>query len=105
MVWFDDYLQSLSALSAGALDANSQNLNDTLISVSGGAAQTIVLVNDNSTGNDQIIVAEGIDSVEDLAGKTIAIEAGAVAQFLLALVLDGAGLSFADVTIVERSEE
>lgn len=101
MVWFDDYLQSLAALTAGALDANSQTLNDTLISVSGGAQQTIVLVNDNSTGNDQIIVAEGITSVDQLAGKTIAIEAGAVAQFLLALVLDDAGLTFDDVTIVE----
>lgn len=103
LVWFDDYLQSLTALTAGALDANSQTLNDTLISVSGGAQQTIVLVNDNSTGNDQIIVAEGITSVDQLAGKTIAIEAGAVAQFLLALVLDDAGLSFDDVTIVELS--
>ncbi len=101
MVWFDDYLRSLEALSTGAVDANSQTLNDTLISISGGAAQTIVLVNDNSTGNDQIIVSDGIASVDDLAGKTIAVEAGAVSQFLLALVLDDAGLSFADVTIVE----
>ena len=97
--YFEDYLQSLTSLSAGALDANTQTLNDTLISVSGGATKTIVLVNDNSTGNDQIIVREGITSVADLAGKTIAIEAGTVDHFLLLLALDDVGLTGDDVTI------
>src|SRR5256886_13818596 len=53
--YFDSYTDSLKALSTGAIDANTQTLNDTLASVSGGAKQTIVLVNDNSTGNDKII--------------------------------------------------
>jgi NitT/TauT family transport system substrate-binding protein len=51
--YFESYTDSLTALSTGNLDANSQTLNDTLSSVSGGAKQTVVLVNDNSTGNDQ----------------------------------------------------
>src|ERR1700730_4772538 len=47
--YFDDYLASLTALSTGNVTANSQTLNDTLISISaaGAAKQTIVLVNDN----------------------------------------------------------
>ena len=57
--YFDSYTDSLTALATGNVDANSQTLNDTLSSVSGGAKQTIVLVNDNSTGNDQIIAAAG----------------------------------------------
>lgn len=97
--YFDDYLASLTALASGAVSANSQTLNDTLISVSGGANQTIVLVNDNSTGNDQIIAAEGINSVVDLKGKTIAIEAGTVDHFLLLLALEKVGLTGADVTL------
>jgi NitT/TauT family transport system substrate-binding protein len=97
--YFEDYLQSLAALSADALDANTQTLNDTLISVSGDDDQTIVLVNDNSTGNDQIIVREGVTSVADLAGKTIAIEAGTVDHFLLLLALDEVGLTGDDVVI------
>jgi NitT/TauT family transport system substrate-binding protein len=99
MKYFDDYLQSLTSLSTGALDANTQTLNDTLISISGGAKQTIVLVNDNSTGNDQIIVRDGITSVADLKGKTIAVEEGTVDHFLLLLGLQKAGLSGDDVTI------
>jgi NitT/TauT family transport system substrate-binding protein len=97
--YFDNYLDSLTALSTGNLSANSQTLNDTLISVSGGAKQTIVLVNDNSTGNDQIIAAPGITSVAQLKGKTIAVEAGTVDHFLLLLALKKAGLTGSDVTI------
>jgi NitT/TauT family transport system substrate-binding protein len=99
--YFDDYLSSLTALSTGNVTANSQTLNDTLISISAKDAkkQTIVLVNDNSTGNDQIIAKDGITGVADLKGKTIAVEQGTVDHFLLLLVLQKAGLSGNDVTI------
>ncbi|MFY1694425.1 ABC transporter substrate-binding protein [Solwaraspora sp. WMMA2101] len=99
LTYFDSYTDSLTALATGNLDANSQTLNDTLSSVSGGAAQTVVLVNDNSTGNDQIIAAPGIDSVADLAGKRVAIEEGTVDHYLLLLALAEAGLSADDVEI------
>jgi NitT/TauT family transport system substrate-binding protein len=97
--YFDSYTDSLTALSTGNLDANSQTLNDTLSSVSGGAQQTIVLVNDNSTGNDQIIAKPGIDSVLELKGKTVAVEQGTVDHYLLLLALQKAGLSEKDITV------
>ncbi|MCD0453663.1 ABC transporter substrate-binding protein [Actinocorallia sp. API 0066] len=96
--YFDSYTDSLQALATGAVDGNSQTLNDTLASVAGGAKQTIVLVNDNSTGNDQIIAAKGIDSVADLKGKTVAAEQGTVDHYLLLLALEKAGLSQDDIT-------
>jgi NitT/TauT family transport system substrate-binding protein len=97
--YFDSYTDSLTALSTGNLDANSQTLNDTLSSVSGGAKQTIVLVNDNSTGNDQIIARPGIASVADLKGKTVAVEQGTVDHYLLLLALREAGLSESDIQL------
>jgi NitT/TauT family transport system substrate-binding protein len=97
--YFDSYTDSLTALSTGNLDANSQTLNDTLSSVSGGAKQTVVLVNDNSTGNDQIIAKPGINSVTDLKGKTVAVEQGTVDHYLLLLALQKAGLSVEDITL------
>ena len=100
LVYFENYTDSLNALATGNLDANSQTLNDTLAWVSGGGAQTIVLTNDNSTGNDQIIAREGIGTVADLAGAKIGIEEGTVDHFLLLLALEEAGLSAADVEIV-----
>jgi NitT/TauT family transport system substrate-binding protein len=99
LVWFEGYLDSINAFAAGQLDANTQTLNDTLASVAAGSDQRIVLVNDNSTGNDQIIVSEGITSIQDLAGKSIGIEVGVVDHFLLALGLEDAGMSLEDVNI------
>ncbi len=98
--WFDGYIESISALSAGQLDANCQTLNDTISSVAGGADQVVVLVNDNSTGNDQIIAREGISRVADLKGKKVAAEEGTVDHFLLLLGLERAGLKPADITFV-----
>jgi NitT/TauT family transport system substrate-binding protein len=96
--YFDSYTDSLTALATGNIDANSQTLNDTLASVSGGAEQSIVLVNDNSTGNDQIIARPGIATVADLKGKNVAAEQGTVDHYLLLLALRKAGLSEKDIT-------
>ena len=98
--WFDGYLESISALNTGQIDANSQTLNDTISSVSGGAELAIVLVNDNSTGNDKIIVSEEINSVADLKGKKIAAEEGTVDHYLLLLGLEKEGLSAEDIEFV-----
>ncbi|MFG2027957.1 ABC transporter substrate-binding protein [Streptomyces sp. NPDC048825] len=95
--YFDSYTDSLNAMATGSINANSQTLNDTLASVAGGSQQTIVLTNDNSTGNDAIIAREGIDTVADLKGKTVAAEQGTVDHFLLLLALEKAGLSEKDV--------
>ena len=63
-------------MAAGELDGNTQTLNDTMFGVAAGSEQVIVVINDNSTGNDAIICDESITSIEDLEGKTIAAEAG-----------------------------
>jgi NitT/TauT family transport system substrate-binding protein len=97
--YFDSYTDSINALSTRNLDANSQTLNDTLSAVSGGAKQTIVLVNDNSTGNDQIIARDGITTVADLKGKTVAVEEGYVDHYLLLLALRKAGLTEKDIEL------
>jgi NitT/TauT family transport system substrate-binding protein len=100
LVYFADYLGSLDAMAAGELDGNSQTLNDTMASVAAGSEQTIVIVNDNSTGNDAIIVDESISSIEDLAGKTIAAEAGVVDHFLLLQGLESVGMTEDDIDFV-----
>lgn len=101
MQWFDGYIQSMEALAAGQIDGNCQTLNDT-ISFAGDSVngQVAVLVNDNSAGNDKIIVTEDINSVEDLRGKQVAVEEGVVDDFLLSLALEDAGMSRDDVEIV-----
>ena len=101
MKWFDGYIESMEAFAAGQIDGNCQTLNDT-ISFAADAinGEVAVLVNDNSAGNDKIIVTEDINSVEDLVGKKVAVEEGVVDDFLLTLALEDAGLSRDDVEIV-----
>jgi NitT/TauT family transport system substrate-binding protein len=98
--WFDGYLDSINALNAGQLDCNSQTLGDTISSMAGGAELQVVLTNDYSTGNDQIIAAPDIRSVSDLRGKRVAAEEGTVDHYLLLLGLKQAGLSGRDITFV-----
>ncbi|MFM7434408.1 MAG: aliphatic sulfonate ABC transporter substrate-binding protein [Vulcanococcus sp.] len=98
--WFDGYLDSINALNAGQLDCNSQTLGDTISSIAAGADLQVVLTNDYSTGNDQIIAAPGIKTVADLKGKKVAAEEGTVDHYLLLLGLKKAGLSAKDITFV-----
>lgn len=95
--FFADYLGSLDAMAAGQLDGNTQTLNDTMFSVASGSDQVIVVVNDNSSGNDAIICDESVTSIEDLEGRTVAAEPGVVDHFLLLQGLESVGLSEDDI--------
>lgn len=97
LIFFADYLASIDAMAAGELDFVTQTLSDTMASVAFGSEQTVVVVNDNSTGNDKIICDESITSIEEMEGKTIAAEAGVVDHFLLVQGLESVGLSEADI--------
>ena len=100
--WYDDYTESMEDLAAGYIDGNCQTLNDT-ISFAGDAVrgEVVVLVNDNSAGNDKIIAGSTIDRLTDLKGKRVAVEAGVVDDFLLTLALEREGMSRNDVEIVD----
>ncbi len=65
--------------------------------MSAGDEQVVVLVNDNSAGNDAIIVDESIATIEDLAGKSVAAEPGVVDHFLLLQGLDSVGMTEDDI--------
>ncbi len=96
--YFVDYTASLDALAAGKVDVNAQTLNDTIFAVASGAEQRVIVVNDNSTGNDQIICDRSVgSSIKDLKGKTIGAEAGVVDHFLLLQGLAKAGMTEKDI--------
>lgn len=100
MKWFDGYVQSMETFAAGKIDGNSQTLNDTISFLPGeNGGEVVVLVNDNSSGNDQIIADSSIKTVADLKGKTVAVEEGVVDDYLLSLALRDAGMNRNDVII------
>lgn len=97
--WFD-YVASMEAFAAGQLDAVSMTNGDTLVTGSAGTQGVMILLNDYSNGNDMIVAAPGIDSVADLEGRKIGVEIGFVSHLLLLNALEEAGLTEADVELV-----
>jgi NitT/TauT family transport system substrate-binding protein len=100
LVWFANYTDSIAALSAGQLDANSQTWSDTMTPLSKRVDVKAVLVNDNSFGNDALMVGPKIKSFADLKGKSVALEQFSVSHFVLATALAKNGLGINDVKVV-----
>jgi NitT/TauT family transport system substrate-binding protein len=98
--WFDNYADSITALNNGSIEANSQTLADTITSIANGKDLVVVLTNDNSTGNDKIIISEQLKSVKDLKGKKVAAEEGTVDHFLLVQALKNVGMTMKDIQFV-----
>ena len=103
LIWFANYSDSISALSSGQLDANSQTWSDTLGPLAKGLPLKAVLVNDNSAGNDALLVGSKIKSFADLRHHRVALEQYSVSHFVLYTALARNGLTPADVTVVNLS--
>lgn len=97
--WFD-YAASMTAFSAGKIDAVTVTNGDALVTAAGGAKNVMIIVTDYSNGNDMIVGKPGIKSLKDLKGKKVGLEIGLVEHLLLLNGLEKAGLSEADVSIV-----
>jgi NitT/TauT family transport system substrate-binding protein len=97
LVWFAVYTDSLTALNTGKIDANCSAWCDVIAPLAEGVKLKVVLINDNSAGNDAIIGKPGIKSVKELKGKTVATELGTVEHFMLLQALAKNGMSEKDI--------
>jgi NitT/TauT family transport system substrate-binding protein len=100
LVWFPNYSDSVAALSSGQLDANAQTWSDTMMPLSRNLNVKVVMVNDNSAGNDALMVSPKIRSFADLKGKTVALEQFSVSHFVFITALARNGLKASDVKLV-----
>ncbi|HWP47372.1 MAG TPA: ABC transporter substrate-binding protein [Candidatus Limnocylindrales bacterium] len=103
LVWFPVYSDSISALSAAKLDANSQTWNDTMAPIAQGVDLKIILVNDNSAGNDAVVARPTIGSLKELKGKTVALEQFTVSHLLLLYALSQNGINPNGVHLVNMT--
>jgi NitT/TauT family transport system substrate-binding protein len=103
LAWFANYSDSIAALSTGQLDANSQTWSDTLGPLAKGLPLKVVLVNDNSAGNDALMVGPRIKTFADLRGHKIALEQYSISHFVLYTALAHNGLKPTDVNVVNLS--
>lgn len=99
LVWFANYTDSISALSSGQLDANSQTWSDSMAPLAKGLPIKTILVNDNSAGNDALMVSSKIKSFSDLKGKTVALEQYSISHFVLATALAKNGMTLKDIKL------
>ena len=100
LIWFANYSDSIAALSTGQLDANSQTWSDTLGPLAKGLPLKAVLVNDNSAGNDALMVGPRIRSFADLRGHKIALEQYSISHFVLYTALARNNMTPRDVNVV-----
>lgn len=97
--WFD-YVASMDAFAAGQLDAVTMTNGDALVTGATGAKSVMIIMNDYSNGNDMVIGKPGIESIKDLKGKKVGVEVGFVSHLLLLNGLKAAGMTEADVELV-----
>lgn len=98
----DDYNASREAFKSGAVDVlwttadsfpcEAENLKE--------FDPVIIFQSDWSRGGDAIVVREGINTINDLRGKKIAVAPGTPSHTFLLWLLKTAGLSYKDVDIV-----
>ena len=94
-----------AALAANRLDMANVGAQAALQFIEQGVDVSIVLMLDSATEADAVLTSSDIQTVEDLKGKKVAFERGATSEILLAEALEGAGMSFDDVSVVESSAD
>lgn len=98
-LWFD-YVASMDAYAAGQIDAVCMTNGDALVTGATGKPSVAIIVGDYSNGNDMIVGAPGIDSLEDLVGKKVGLEEGFVIHLLLQKGMQMKGIDSDAIEIV-----
>lgn len=101
-----DYLSNTDTLLAFKnhnLHAAAFTLDETLQLLSDGVDIDVILIMDMSYGGDVILANPGIDRVEDLQAKPVAVESSAVGMFVLKRALELHDMDMSDVQIVSTN--
>ncbi len=93
----EDTAARRAALSSGSVDASVDIVDSFANAAAAGLPARVVMKLDDSMGGDGIVVRSDIESVADLAGKTVAYPPGQPSHFFLLAVLEDAGLTIKDI--------
>jgi NitT/TauT family transport system substrate-binding protein len=97
----EDPVQRFNAFKAGRLNAIATTVDTFSRTYAKGIPSVQVLGLDASVGGDGIVAEKDITSPAQLKGQEVAVSEGSTSQWLLAYVLDQAGLSLDDVKQVD----
>lgn len=101
----DDEAAYGSLIGSNSVDAVGQVMDRLVINKATGIDETIVMAFDQSTGGDGIVAAEDINSIEDLKGKTVALDKSSTSYFYFLTVLTQAGMKEEDVEIKDMNAD
>lgn len=101
--FFPVYSDSLTAFYSGQVDGICIAASDTVAPLNEGVDFKVVLVNDNSYGADGLVVKEGISSIQDLKGKTVATEVGTLEHMFFLKILEQNQMKIDDVNFVNMT--
>lgn len=95
-----DARESIAALRSGRVQAAALTLDEVLSVRSSALALVVVLVFNVSMGADMLLVKPQINTLAQLRGQRIGLEASSVADILISETLRAAGLRLADVNLL-----
>ena len=101
--FFPVYSDSLTAFYSGQLDGICIAGSDAIAPLNEGVDFKIVLVNDNSSGADGLVVSDGIETIDDLRGKSVATELGTLEHMFLLKILSDNGMTIDDINYVNMT--
>ena len=93
----EDPVERLNALKANRLQGMASTVDAFARAQSQGVPAVEILPIDASVGGDGILAKNTIQSVQDLKGKTVAVNQGSVSEWFLGQVLKKNGMSLSDV--------
>jgi len=94
-----------SLFSSGSIQALGQVLDRDLVQFAGGAPEGYVCTMDASTGGDGLVAKKGVGSVDDLKGKTVALDKSATSYYFFMQVLKDSNIKEEDVTISDMGND
>lgn len=94
-----------SAFMSGSIQALGQVLDRDIIQYDAGAPEQYVCTMDCSTGGDGLVASAEIQSVDDLAGKTVALDKSATSYFFFLQVLADSNITEDQIEIEEMSND
>lgn len=101
--FFPVYSDSLTAFYSGQVDGICIAASDAVAPLNEGVDFKVVLVNDNSYGADGLVVQDGINSIEDLKGKTVTTEVGTLEHMFLLKILEENNMTMDDINFTNMT--
>jgi NitT/TauT family transport system substrate-binding protein len=102
-VYYDVLSDTYSDLASGQIDGALIAIGDT-ININRSSPMKVVAIQDNG-GDDAVVVGPGINSIQDLKGKTIGMLIGSQYELTVVNMLQSANMNTDDVTIVVLNPE